>query len=177
MKKTFIALAALSFAALASAQSYVEGAIGQGNSNYNCGTVACTKTNTGEKLVVGYGVGGGLSYEGQYIDYGKISGATFSDVKTNAFGVNVAYSGVIADKLGYRVAGGLGRVFVKNTAVGGTETASWQPQIGAGVSYSLTPVVAATLDYDWSNSKATPAVGNSITSSVSLVSLGLKFKF
>lgn len=177
-KKTLI-VAALALAATGSyAQVYMQGAAGRGTMSVDCGTNTCIKSNPGNKFVIGYETGSGLSYEAQYINYGKITSSAFQDVKGSGYGGNVAYMGNFSnDQFGYRVAGGLARNKVENPSVSTTPTTSWQAAVGAGLIYNFNKGVALTADYDLTTGKLAQTATTTTTASMSLLSVGLRIKF
>jgi opacity protein-like surface antigen len=181
IKKTLIA-AVLAVAATGSfAENYFQGSIGNGSVGFDCGTgYTCKKTNTGYKALFGFDAGNGLSYEGQYISYGKevptnnTTGATPNAAKVTGIGANVAYSANFNDSWGYRVAGGLGLNKADDGA--STSTSSLKLTLGGGIAYNVTKTVALTADYDISNANLKyPAT--TIGTSVSLLSFGIRAKF
>ena len=178
-KKSLIALSLATLATGSFAQMYIQGSVGKGSVNFDCGAgVACTKSNSGNKFLLGYDAGNGLSYEGQIINYGKITSTAFQDVKATGYGANVAYSGNFSDQFGYRVAGGLARNKIDTPSVAAaTATSSWQLAVGGGVAYNFNKSVAATLDYDLSNGKFAQTATTTGTGSVSLISFGIRARF
>src|SRR5213595_1816908 len=103
MKKIVLALAAITamFAGSAfAAEGYVGGAIGQGNTNFDCsGTTSCSHNGTGFKFFGGYKFTPNLAGEVTYFDFGKATaaapGATL-DLKSSAIGIGAAFSGNFA---------------------------------------------------------------------------------
>lgn len=177
-KKSLIALALTVAATGSFAQMYIQGSLGKGNLNGDCGTSVCQKNNSGSKFLLGYDAGNGLSYEGQFINYGKITSSAFQDIKATGFGGNVAYSGNFSDQFGYRVAGGLARNKVDTPSVTAAPTTnSWQLAVGGGVAYNFNKSVALTADYDLSNAKQATSATATSSASVSLFSIGLRAKF
>ena len=177
-KKSFIALA-LSVAATSSfAQVYVQGSVGKGTLGFDCGVNVCQKNNSGNKFLVGYDVGNGLSYEGQIINYGKVTSSAFQDIKATGYGANVAYSGDFNEQFGFRVAAGLARNKVDAPSVAAAPTtSSWQLAVGGGIAYNFNKSVALTVDYDVSSSKISTAATTTSTASVSLLTVGLRARF
>jgi Outer membrane protein beta-barrel domain len=176
-KKSLIALALTVAATGSFAQMYIQGSAGKGNLNFDCGANVCVKKNSGNKFIVGYDVGNGLSYEGQIINYGKITSAAFQDVKATGFGANAAYSGNFNDNFGYRVAAGLARNKGESPTTTGPATSSWQLAVGGGIGYNFNKSVALTADYDLSNAKVPTSATATSTGSVSLFSIGLRARF
>jgi predicted porin len=178
-KKSLIVLSLAVVATTSYAQMYVQGSFGKGSLGFDCGAgVVCNKKNSGNKFLLGYDAGNGLSYEGQIISYGKTTSPSFQDVKASGYGGNVAYSGNFNDDFGYRVAAGLARNKVDTPSVAGaTATSSWQLALGGGVGYNFNKSVALTVDYDISNAKAASTATTTTSSSVSLFSIGLRAKF
>ncbi len=177
-KKSLIALALTVAATGSFAQMYIQGSVGKGTLSFDCGTNVCQKNNSGNKFLLGYDVGNGLSYEGQIINYGKITSAAFQDIKATGFGGNVAYSGNFNDQFGYRVAGGLARNKVDAPSVTAVPTTnSWQLAVGGGVAYNFNKSVALTADYDLSTAKLSTSATATSTASVSLLSIGLRARF
>lgn len=177
-KKSIIALALTVAATGSFAQMYIQGSLGKGNLNADCGTAVCQKDNSGNKFLLGYDVGNGLSYEGQMINYGKITSPSFQDIKATGFGGNVAYSGNFNDQFGFRVAGGLARNKVDRPSLtAAPTTSSWQLAVGGGVAYNFNKSVALTADYDLSSAKYATSATATSSASVSLLSIGLRAKF
>jgi Outer membrane protein beta-barrel domain len=177
-KKSLIALT-LSIAATGSfAQMYIQGSAGKGTLGFDCGTNVCQKNNSGNKFLLGYDAGNGLSYEGQIINYGKITSTAFQDIKAAGYGGNVAYSGNFNDQVGYRIAGGLARNKVDAPSVtAAPSTSSWQLAVGGGIAYNFNKSVALTADYDLSNGKVATSATATSSASISLLSIGLRARF
>jgi hypothetical protein len=177
-KKSLIALALTVAATGSFAQMYIQGSLGKGSVGFDCGTNVCQKTNSGNKFLLGYDAGNGLSYEGQIINYGKTTSSGFQDVKGTGYGGNVAYSGNFSDQIGYRVAGGLARNKVETpSTTAAPTTSSWQLAVGGGVAYNINKSVALTADYDLSSVKFATSATATSTGSVSLYSIGLRARF
>lgn len=177
-KKSLIALALTVAATSSFAQMYIQGSLGKGNLNGDCGINVCQKNNSGNKFLLGYDAGNGLSYEGQIISYGKVTSSAFQDVKATGFGGNVAYSGNFNDQFGYRVAGGLARNTVTTPGVTtAPTTSSWQLAVGGGVAYNFNKSVAVTVDYDLSSAKYATSATATSSASTSLISIGLRARF
>jgi opacity protein-like surface antigen len=177
-KKSLIALALTVAATGSFAQMYIQGSLGKGSVGFDCGTNVCQKTNPGNKFLLGYDAGNGLSYEGQIINYGKTTSSAFLDVKGTGYGGNVAYSGNFSEQFGYRVAGGLARNKIDTPSVtAAPSTASWQLAVGGGVAYNVNKSVALTADYDLSNAKFATSATATSSAAVSLFSIGVRAKF
>jgi Outer membrane protein beta-barrel domain len=180
-KKTLIAAALVVAATGSFAQNYFQGALGQGSVGFDCGTgYTCKKSSTGYKMLFGFDAGNGLSYEGQYINYGKevptnnTTGVNANSAKVTGFGGNVAYSGNFNESWGYRVAGGLA---INNANDGGsTSTSALKLAVGGGIAYNINKNLALTAEYDFSNATL-KYTSSSLGTSVSLLSFGLRAKF
>ncbi len=177
-KKSLIALT-LTVSAIGSyAQIYIQGSAGKGTMSFDCGTNVCVKSNSGNKFLMGYNTGTGLSYEGQIINYGKITSSAFQDVTGTGYGGNVAYLGNFNDQFGYRVAGGLARNKVQSPSItAAPTTSSWQAAVSGGLSYNFNKSVALTMDYDLSPGKLAQSATTTTTASMSLLSIGLRANF
>jgi len=93
--KTAAVMASLLASAGAMAQNYVVAGIGPSHANVDCaGTISCSNSGTGGKLVGGYGFGNGWSAEFGYLNFGSIK-ATQGNVsvkaKADGFGIGAAY--------------------------------------------------------------------------------------
>lgn len=159
MKRTLMMaglVAGMLASAVASAQVYVGGTVGSYNWNDSCdGTVSCSKSNTGFKLLAGYAINPMFSVEASYSDLAKIK-ATVRDsgmnvnveVKGKSYEIaGVARAPINADfsvfgKLGFASTKTDASVSVLGTGVNIAGESLTTPVAGLGLTYNLTKELA-----------------------------------
>lgn len=181
MKKQAIVLAALIGAASAQAQVYGTVAAGSAHLNVDCtGATTCDKSDTGVKLVGGYGFGNGFSLEAGYISFGKFSGSdgTISaKIKPTAFTLGGAYALPLGSDWGMNVRLGVAQVKTKIDAAVGAATGSDSQSkakvyAGIGVTYAVSKEFKLELGLD-----STDAQYSDLKATVRLISLGATYAF
>ncbi|MFL6663543.1 MAG: outer membrane beta-barrel protein [Rhizobacter sp.] len=188
MKKIFLALAAVSSLAGASAfaeTGYIGGAVGQSHFNADCsGTTDCKTNDTGYKLFGGYKFSPNLAGEVNYFDFGKatasanLGGTPVSvQLKGTGFGIGIAAMGDFAPQWSGVARVGVASIRAKATATAGSLTGTdsetkTTAYAGFGVSYAVTKELKVDGAIDFSNAKYAGETFN-----VRLLSVGLTYAF
>jgi len=181
MKKHAIALAALIGAASAQAQVYGTVAGGSSHLNVDCtGVTSCNSSDTGVKLVGGYGFGNGFSLEAGYISFGKFGAADGSialTAKPTAFTLGGAFAIPFNPDWGMNVRLGMAQVKTKIDARNGSATGSDSESkakvyAGVGLTYAVSKTVKFELGADSTQAEYAGEKGT-----LRLISLGATFAF
>jgi hypothetical protein len=199
MKTTALALAALTLALGAHAQSttarsaggsatgldagqtYGLLSLGQGHLNVDCtGAQACDRNATGGKAMIGYALGNGFSLEGGYTHFGRFHASDNTaglSARAEALSVGGAYTAALTPDWGLTGRLGVARVRTKLHAdvgaLSGSDSESkTQPIAGLAVNYALTPTARLELGLD-----ATRAQYQGERSTVRMVSVGARMAF
>ncbi len=190
MKKIALTLAALALAAGAHAQTganstqpqaYGLFSLGQSRLNVSCdGSLACDKSATGGKAMLGYSFGNGFALEGGYANFGKFrasNGPLSVSGKPEAVVLGGAYTAELTPDWG--LTGRLGAAYVRTklTAEAGVLSGSdreskTQPIVGLALNYALTPSTRVELGID-----ATRAEYQGERTNLRMVSLGARMAF
>jgi OOP family OmpA-OmpF porin len=181
MKKQAILLAALIGAASAQAQVYTTVAAGTSHLNDSCaGVTTCDLSDTGVKLIGGYGFGNGFSLEVGYLSFGKFHAADSTasvTLKPTAFTLGGAYALPLGTDWGMNFRLGFAQVKTKASAVVGTLSGSGSESkgtayAGLGVTYAVSKTVKFELGVDSTQAEIAGA-----KDTVRLISLGATFAF
>lgn len=182
MKKTIISLALLALASAASAQVYVNGAVGAANTGINCEEFdSCDKSDTGFKANIGYKLTPNFAVEAGYMSLGKAK-ASIGDVlsaSVGAQGLTVGVAGFVPftnELTGTARAG----VFFQRTKLSinflgesaSESESNTTPYVGLGVSYALTKEVSLQGGIDFTKVKFD---GESVNARLLSVGLGYQF--
>lgn len=181
MKKQAIILAALLGAASAQAQVYGSVAVGSTNLALDCaGATVCDKTDTGMKVVGGYGFGNGFSLEAGYVSFGKFRGSDgliSATIKPTAFTVAGAFALPLNTDWGMNFRLGLAQVKTKiDAAQGALQGSASQSKAsayaGLGVTYAVSKDIKLEAAID-----STQAKFDGESGTVRMFSVGATFGF
>jgi OmpA-OmpF porin, OOP family len=159
------AAAALLCAGPALAQGYLVAGVGASKIDIEGCTGRCDDSDTGFKLVGGYGLGGALAAELGYFDYGQASergtlnGSPFrARVDATGWGLGLAYRVDLSPTWDATLRAGVARNRAKLSGsfggVSGRDSDTHtRPYFGLGVAYKLSPTMAVGLDLDLTSFK------------------------
>lgn len=189
MKKIMLATMMAVIAGSASAQIYVEGALGLTNLAVDCsGTTHCETNGTGAKLLAGYNVNPNIAVEVGYVDFGQAKatvnyfpyGLVDGTLKSSAFFIGGAARGQLAGALWGVARLGLAQVETKThvrTSYGATGSVSESGAnalFGLGLEYAVIPKLKLTAGVDFTQS---PIAEGNTTATLRLLSIGAQYSF
>ncbi|MDH4060460.1 MAG: porin family protein [Aquincola sp.] len=186
-KKLLVGLAALAFAAGASAQGYGVISAGVSKLSVDCaGAPTCDKSDTAFKLLGGYMLNPNLAVEVGYFDFGKakLGDPTIGtgSITVSAFGGGVAWHQDLSQDWNFVARLGLAQVKTKLSATligvgsGSDSDNKVQAYAGLGVGYKLSKTMSLDLAWDTSRGKYSKN-GISESGTVNAYSVGLTFGF
>jgi hypothetical protein len=185
-KKLVAALAVLVFGGAAQAQGYVAGSVGHAQVSLNCSaSTSCDKSDTAYRLIGGWEFAPGWAAEIAYYDYGEgqaANGAISGTVHNTALALGAAYTQDLAPDWSVSVRAGLASVNtgLSGTAGGVASNSDSDRNVrlvgGLGVGYKLRPDLTLDVGLDFGHAKYDKN-GVSTSGRITLLSLGLKFKF
>jgi OOP family OmpA-OmpF porin len=174
------AVLALSAGAV-SAQSYMGATVGRSQADVDCsGTTSCSKSDTAFKVYGGINVAPKFDVEVGYFDLGSAKasdGIISAEIKSKGVEGAAVYRMDLNQTWGAFAKGGVAYIRAEGTASDGTVSGSYtensfQPVLGAGLTYKVTESVRARADVDYHRVKFSGEKAN-----VTSVSVGVEVKF
>jgi OOP family OmpA-OmpF porin len=187
MKKIAVAGLLTAMMSVATAQVYVGGVVGQARVNLDCTDYPqCDKSDTGQKLYVGYKFNPMLALEAAYVDFGKgARGYTFSGYRVSETvegqGALVAAAFRYAAHPQLSLVGRVGAAFLKSkwsqtvSTFGEFESESdnsVKPYLGLGIEFSLNKNLRLTAEADFTRAEL-----DDDTHAVRMLGVGLQYVF